>query len=58
MNGYPISAIIIEFLVKSYGIDSLKQFINNPDNIENIYKMSKEDLEVLWLKDLKQIKTR
>ncbi|WP_417364546.1 peptidase MA family metallohydrolase [Galbibacter sp.] len=54
MNGYPISATIIEYLVKSYGIDKLKQFITEPENVNNIYKQSKENLEVLWLKDLKQ----
>ncbi|MFL0354753.1 peptidase MA family metallohydrolase [Xanthomarina sp. GH4-25] len=56
LNGYPISATIIEFLVKSYGIDKLKQFIIEPENIKNIYNLSKEDLEVLWLEDLKQKK--
>lgn len=53
LNGYPISATIIEFLVKSYGLDKLKQFIIEPENVENIYKMSKKDLENLWLKHLK-----
>lgn len=55
LNGYPISATIIEFLVESYGIDKLKQFIIEPESVENIYNLSKEDLEVLWLKDLKKI---
>lgn len=54
INGYPISATIIEFLVKSYGLNKLKQFICEPKNIEKIYKMSKEDLEILWLNHLKQ----
>jgi hypothetical protein len=53
LNGYPISATIIEFLVKSYGLDKLKQFIIKPENVKEIYKLSKDDLEVLWLKDLK-----
>jgi hypothetical protein len=56
MNGYPISATIIEFLVNSYGLDKLKQFIIEPKNIETIYDMSKEDLETAWLKDLKESK--
>lgn len=56
LNGYPVSATIIEFLVKSYGIDKLKQFIIEPENVENIYKMSKKDLENLWLKHLKSDK--
>ena len=56
MNGYPISATIIEFFVKSYGVDKLKQFIIEPENAKNIYNLSKEDLEVLWLKYLKQNK--
>ena len=54
LNGYPISATIIEFLVKSYRSDKLKQFIIEPESIEKIYKMSKKDLEILWLKHLKQ----
>lgn len=54
MNGYPVSATIIEFLVKSYGIDKLKQFIIEPENVKKIYNLSKEDLEVLWFKNLKQ----
>ena len=54
INGYPISATIIEFLVKSYGLNKLKQFICEPKNIEKIYNMSKEDLEILWLNHLKQ----
>jgi hypothetical protein len=54
INGYPISATIIEFLVKSYGLDKLKQFIIEPENVDTIYKMSKKDLEVIWLKNLKQ----
>lgn len=54
INGYPISATIIEFLVESYGLDKLKQFIIEPESVEKIYNMSKEDLEDLWLKYLKQ----
>ncbi len=53
-NGYPISATIIEFLVESYGLDKLKQFIIEPEAVEKIYNVSKEDLEDLWLKYLKQ----
>lgn len=54
LNGYPISATIIEFLVESFGLDKLKQFIIEPESVEKIYKTSKEDLEILWLKYLKQ----
>lgn len=54
INGYPISATIIEFLIESYGLDKLKQFIIEPESVKKIYKMSKEDLEILWLKHLKQ----
>jgi RNA polymerase sigma-70 factor (ECF subfamily) len=54
LNGYPISATFIEFLIESYGIDKLKQFIIEPESVKKIYNMSKEDLEVLWLKHLKQ----
>ena len=55
LNGYPISATIIEFLIESYGLDKLKQFIIEPKNVEKIYNMSKEDLENLWLKHLKKV---
>jgi hypothetical protein len=54
INGYPISATIIEFLVGSYGLDKLKQFIIEPESVEKIYDMSQEDLERLWLEYLKQ----
>jgi len=57
MNGYPISATIIEFLVKSFGLDKLKQFIIEPENVEKIYEVTKEKLEGLWLEDLKQTKS-
>jgi len=53
INGYPISATIVEFLVTNYGLDKLKQFIITPENLEIIYKVSKSDLEILWLKYLK-----
>jgi len=56
INGYPISGTIIEFLVESFGFDKLKQFIIEPENVEKIYKMSKKDLELLWLEYLKQLK--
>tara|TARA_R110002012_G_scaffold298643_1_gene497214 strand:+ start:1183 stop:2295 length:1113 start_codon:yes stop_codon:yes gene_type:complete len=58
MNGYPISATIIEFLEKSYGLVKLKQFIIEPENVEKIYEVTKEKLEDLWLKDLEQKKSR
>lgn len=52
MGGYRISATIIEFLIKSYGLDKLKQFINTPNNVNQIYGMPKKDLEILWLEFL------
>ncbi len=54
MNGYPMSATIIEFLVDSYGLEKLKQYIITPENVREIYNLSKEDLEVLWLEHLKK----
>ena len=54
INGYLISATIIEFLVESYGLDKLKQFIIEPESVAKIYTISKEDLENLWLKYLKK----
>lgn len=53
IGGYGISATIIEFLVTTYGFDKLKQFIITPENVEGIYKVSKSDLEILWLEYLK-----
>ena len=54
MNGYPISATIIEFLIDSYGLDTLKQYIITPENVREIYNLSKEELEVLWLEYIKK----
>jgi hypothetical protein len=54
MGGYVISTTIIEFLIDSYGLDALKQFIIAPEKVEEIYKLSKTALEVLWLKYLEQ----
>lgn len=49
LNGYPISATIIEFLVSTYGMEKLKQSIMAPEKMGKIYKVSKEDLERLWV---------
>jgi len=54
MGGYGISATIIEFLVESYGVEKLKQYIIEPENVEKTYKMSEKDLELMWLEYLKQ----
>lgn len=55
MGGYGISATIIEFLIESNGLEKLKQYIIDPKNVENIYKISEKDLELMWLKYLKTI---
>ena len=54
MGGYGISATIIEFLVESYGLDKLKQYIIEPESVEKIYKMSKKNLEHMWMEYLKK----
>ena len=54
LGGYGISASIIDFLVEIYGFAKLKEFIIEPKNIQNIYKMSEKDLEISWLNYLKQ----
>ncbi len=56
MGGYGISATIIDFLVESYGLDNLKQYITEPESVEKIYKMSEKDLEHLWREYLKNWK--
>lgn len=55
MGGYGISATIIEFLIETNGYEKLKQFIIEPENVEEIYKISEKDLELMWLKYLKTI---
>lgn len=52
LGGYVIATTIIEFLVDTYGLDALKQFIIAPEKVEEIYKLSKDELEILWLNDL------
>lgn len=52
MEGYGLSATIIEFLVETYGFDKLRQFIIEPDSVEMIYKVSEKELEIMWLKYL------
>lgn len=48
MDGYVLSATIIEFLVKVHGRDKLIKFINNPENIKKIYGETEEELEKSW----------
>lgn len=55
IGGYTISATIIEFLVKSYGMEKLKQFIIKPESIEEIYNMSEKDMEKMWLEYIEQL---
>jgi len=53
MNGYALSVTIVEFLVNTYGIDNLVLLIKEPENIEIIYGLSKDALEIQWIKYLK-----
>lgn len=52
MNGYGLSVMIVEFLVNNYGIDKLVLMIKEPENIETIYGLSKDNLEKQWNKYL------
>lgn len=54
MGGYGVSATILEFLIESYGLEKLKQYIIEPKNVEKIYNISEKDLELMWLKYLKK----
>lgn len=54
IGGYGISATIIEFLVESYGVEKLKQYIIEPKGVEKIFNISEKDLEFMWLEYLKQ----
>jgi hypothetical protein len=53
MDGYELSSTIIEFLVKYYGYDDLRRIIISPDKIEEICGTSLENLQIMWLKYLK-----
>lgn len=55
MDGYVLSATIIEFLVKVYGRDKLIKFINNPENIKKIYGETEEELEKSWGRYLRKM---
>ena len=57
MGGYGISATIVEFLIETNGYEKLKQYIVEPKNVENIYKISEKDLELMWLKYLRIFET-
>jgi len=54
MGGYAFSGTIVEFLVVTYGIDKLVLLIKEPENIESIYGLSKNDLEKQWIQYVKQ----
>ncbi len=49
MNGYGLSATIVEFLVVTHGIDKLVSLIKEPESIENIYGISVTALEAQWI---------
>lgn len=49
MNGYAVSATIVEFLIERYGIDKLVLLIKEPENIETIYGMPESTLEKQWI---------
>ncbi|MFD2562107.1 peptidase MA family metallohydrolase [Aquimarina rubra] len=53
LGGYGISATIIDFLIKTYGIEKLKQYIINPETTEQIYNRTIKDLEQEWLDYIK-----
>jgi hypothetical protein len=53
MNGYGLSVMIVEFLVDKYGIGKLVLLIKEPENMEIIYGLSKNDLEKRWIQYFK-----
>jgi len=55
MNGYGLSATIVEFLIETYGIDKLVLLIKKPENIEIIYGLPKNLLEEQWIQYFKGI---
>ncbi len=56
MNGYGLSATIVEFLVLTYGIDKLVQLIKAPETMETIYGLPESALEKQWIQYVKNEK--
>lgn len=51
-TGFQFSYLIVAFMIEKYGLDSLNQFIRNPDDYYGIFHLSKEDLHEQWTKNL------
>lgn len=52
MNGYVFSSLIIEFLIKGYGYEKLRQLILTPEKFEQIYGFTKQNMEEKWINHL------
>lgn len=55
VEGYPISASIIEYLIESYGYEKLTQLILSPNEIDTIYGESVQTLENNWRMYMKNV---
>lgn len=51
-TGFQFSYLLVAFMIEKYGLDSLNQFIRNPDDYYGIFHLSKEDLHEQWAKHL------
>ena len=50
MDGYPLSASIIDFLVIIHGWNKLVELIHNPEKLTEIYGRTEAELEADWAK--------
>jgi len=53
IGGYQYSATITEYLIVTYGMEKIVQFIKQPEQMESIYGLSMDALEKKWLEYVK-----
>lgn len=51
-TGFQFSYLIVEFIIKKYGLGPLNQLIRNPDGYHDIFQLSEEKLHEQWAKAL------
>ncbi|MGG4106974.1 RNA polymerase sigma factor [Paenibacillus lautus] len=51
-TGFQFSYLMVEFIIKKYGLGPLNQIIRNPDGYHDIFHLSEEKLHEQWAKAL------
>ncbi|MGG4341735.1 RNA polymerase sigma factor [Paenibacillus lautus] len=51
-TGFQFSYLIVEFIIKKYGLDPLNQLIRKPHDYQDIFQLSEEKLHEQWAKAL------